>query len=228
MLYKHKLFTLNIKTKNVFDKNNKELRLTGNSYRLLVLLCQNGAANIKEIGEYLDDKKDYDANHIRQYRYKINSIIGDNLVKYRNTVYYINGKVDEVSSEEDIKLAKNDRNTVFLHTNTVELNKNNNLFVDKSKVPAFISILFLAFSFFHWPYGYYTLMRLIVSLSAVYYAYNIYQKKHKINLWFWGLIGVALLFNPVFPVYFYDRLIWGIIDILIIIFLISFLKYAKI
>jgi len=54
MVYKHHSFTLDTESRKVFDENNKELRLTGNSYRLLVFLCENKTANITEIGDYLD------------------------------------------------------------------------------------------------------------------------------------------------------------------------------
>jgi len=50
MIYKHNQFTLNTESKKVFDENGKELRLTGNAYRMLEFLCKNKSANLTEIG----------------------------------------------------------------------------------------------------------------------------------------------------------------------------------
>ena len=46
MIYKHQYFILDTDSKKVFDENNKELRLTGNAYRMLVFLCENKNANL--------------------------------------------------------------------------------------------------------------------------------------------------------------------------------------
>lgn len=65
MIYKHNYFILDTDTKKVLDENNKELRLAGNSYRVLVFLCANNSGTVTDIGGYLDFAKDYDENHIR-------------------------------------------------------------------------------------------------------------------------------------------------------------------
>jgi len=91
MFYKHPKFTLDKKSKRIFDENNKELRLTGNAYRLLVFLCENKNANLTEIGIFLDWAKEYKENHIRQYRYKINNIIGEDIIRYENGIYSLIG-----------------------------------------------------------------------------------------------------------------------------------------
>ena len=78
-------------------------------------------------------------------------------------------------------------------------------------------LLFLAI--FHLPIGYYTFMRIGVSLSA-FYLLNI-EIKRGINIWviIIGVIGV--LFNPIFPVYLGSKSIWLPIDIITcVIFLI--------
>ena len=38
MIYKHKFFVLDPESRKVYDENGKELRLTGNAYRMLVFL----------------------------------------------------------------------------------------------------------------------------------------------------------------------------------------------
>jgi len=114
MFYKHQFFTLNTDIRKVFDENNKELKITGNSFRVLVFLCERGQATITDIGDALDQAKDYDEDHIRQYRYKINTIIGKNIVKYENKIYFIDGGTKKAENKDTLILDKNDRNTDLL------------------------------------------------------------------------------------------------------------------
>ena len=107
MIYKHPYFKLDTKSKKVFDENNKELSLTGNAYRLLVFLCGKNNATLTDINDYFDPTgaKDYTENHIRQYRYKINSIIGHSIVAYKNNIYSINDTILKYESIADSELA---------------------------------------------------------------------------------------------------------------------------
>jgi len=100
MIYKHQYFKLDAESKKIFDENNKELVLTGNAYRLLVFLCGKNNATLTDINDYFDPAgaKDYTENHIRQYRYKINSIIGHSIIAYKNNIYSINGAVSKNES----------------------------------------------------------------------------------------------------------------------------------
>jgi hypothetical protein len=116
MIYKHQYFQLNAESKKVFDENGKELILTGNAYRMLVFLCEKKNANLTQIGEYLDFAKDYNENHLRQYRYKINTIIGKNVIEYKNSIYSLIGE-----AKEDINLSKIERNTDLLHADIIKL-----------------------------------------------------------------------------------------------------------
>lgn len=60
------------------------------------------------------------------------------------------------------------------------------------------------------PYGYYTFLRLTVFVSGLFLAYQLYEKKsHGLSL---VLAGLALLFNPIIPVYL-TREAWLPIDI---------------
>ena len=87
MIYKHQDFILNTESKKVVDENGKKLRITGNTYRVLVFLCEKKNATLTEIGTYLDWAKEYTENHIRQYRHKINNTIGSDVIEYENGVY---------------------------------------------------------------------------------------------------------------------------------------------
>ncbi|MCX6766603.1 MAG: formylglycine-generating enzyme family protein [Candidatus Moranbacteria bacterium] len=95
MIFKHRYFKLNTASKRVFDENNKELALTGNAYRLLVFLCHKQNATLTDINDFFDPAgaKEYTENHVRQYRHKINSLIGYNVVVYKNNIYSIGGSM---------------------------------------------------------------------------------------------------------------------------------------
>lgn len=127
MIYIHQYFKLDTKSKKVFDENNKELVLTGNAYRLLVFLCAKNNANLTDINDYFDPAgaKNYTENHVRQYRYKINSIIGHSIVTYKNNIYSINGTL--IKNETDIILKP-----VILETQKIEKNSSKENLSDKN------------------------------------------------------------------------------------------------
>jgi len=100
MLYKHKRFTINTKIRKIYDEHNRVLRITGNAYRVFVFLCRNGPSTVTQIGDHLDHAKDYRENHIRQYRYKINTVLSADIVKYENKMYFITGNVQTLPEWE--------------------------------------------------------------------------------------------------------------------------------
>ncbi len=66
------------------------------------------------------------------------------------------------------------------------------------------------------PYGYFTFLRFVVCCVAIYLAYKIYQDKNdSLMVWLFG--GIAILFNPIIPIYL-QRGQWIIIDLLVGIF----------
>ena len=230
MIYKHQYFSLNKDKRIVFDENNKELRLTGNAFRVLVFLCEKLNANVTEIGDYLDWAKDYDENHIRQYRYKTNTVIGHDVIKYNNSIYSLVGNIEKCE-----KIEKNDRNTDLLHDDSVESKKNDeeNIMqkinkIKFSKNPAIIVSILSILALFSMPYGFYTLLRIIITIIAAYYVYYIYQQNliEEMSLWFWGLIFFALLFNPIFPVYL-NREVWAPINIITAVFFVAMAQRNK-
>lgn len=106
MTYKHQYFKLDTRSKKVLDENNKELVLTGNAYRLLVFLCSKKNATITDINDHFDPAgaKDYTEDHVRQYRYKINSIVGHGIIAYKNNIYSIDGPVLLYENNEELEL----------------------------------------------------------------------------------------------------------------------------
>ena len=234
MYYKHKYFILDIDKRVVTDENGKELRLTGNAYRVLVFLCVNQSGTVTDIGDFLDHAKDYDENHLRQYRYKINSIIGHDVVKYQNSIYSIEGDVEETKHQPN-----SNRNTDLLHPERVQSEVNpNQIGMQKKKpkkpkkisiIPAFIAIAVMLLSFFDWSsYSYYTFLKFVVTAVTIYYAYYLYAELKEKGIWFWLLVGIAILFNPLVPIYLYDKSVWMVIDVIVIGYLITLLiKFRK-
>ena len=79
-------------------------------------------------------------------------------------------------------------------------------------------LVFLIAAVGPWPYGYYTLLRLIVFASAAFIAYRGLSVRSSDAL-SWGFVVLALLYNPVFRVHF-ERETWSVIN------LVSAIPYA--
>ena len=166
MYYSHKYFNLDLKVRKIFDENQKELCLTGNAYRVLVFLCENGPSTVTNIGDDLDRIKDYNEDHIRQYRYKINTIIGHDVMKYENKMYFIDGKiekVEEINKNNNVILDKNERNTVLLRAEEY----------NKSKKANILKIFYKSKLF--WP------LIIIVIIGIIFSAYLILKPKCNIK-----------------------------------------------
>jgi len=231
MIYRYQHFKLDTDNRTVVDENNKQLRLTGNAYRVLVFLCANKSGTVTEIGGFLDWAKDYDENHLRQYRYKINTIVGHDVVNYQNGVYLLTGNIEKSKNGEEIV-----RNTDLLQGVDVKSeseSKDSNMAKPKSaklnKIPAIIASIVLLLSFIDWPsYSYYTFMKIIVTGMAIYYAYYLYNVLKRKDFWFLILVVIAIIFNPIVPIYLYDKSIWMVIDIVVIGFLVGLIsKFRK-
>lgn len=93
--------------------------------------------------------------------------------------------------------------------------------IKNKKILTIIASGFLFFALFDGlPYGYFTLLRFVVCAVGFYLAYKIYEED-KESLWVWAFAGIAILFNPIIPIY-RQRGQWVIIDLVIgIIFLAS-------
>ena len=74
-------------------------------------------------------------------------------------------------------------------------------------IPA--AVLFVGI--FPLPIGYYTFLRLVVTAAAAYIAYQTFQTDKKSG-WIWIFGFVAILFNPLIPIYL-DKEIWMVIDL---------------
>jgi hypothetical protein len=88
-----------------------------------------------------------------------------------------------------------------------------------------IVMLLLAIPYGVWPYGYYILLRWVVTGTALFVLWTAYDSKKTPWLWIMGV--VALLFNPIAPIYL-DKDTWVVIDFIVAgLFLISIFKIKK-
>jgi len=73
-----------------------------------------------------------------------------------------------------------------------------------------------------WPYGYYILLRWIITASALFLVWSAHDLKKTFWVVLMGL--VAILFNPIAPIHL-DKETWVIIDFIVaILFLVSIFK----
>jgi hypothetical protein len=81
-----------------------------------------------------------------------------------------------------------------------------------SKIPALVSagLLILAVAS-RWPYGFYTMLRLVTCASAVYLAWQAGELNKK--SWVWLMGAMALIFNPLIPIRM-GRSDWAGVDLL--------------
>jgi len=88
-----------------------------------------------------------------------------------------------------------------------------------------IGMLLLAIPTGLWGYGYYVLLRWVVTGTALFILWTAYEFKKTTWLWIMGII--ALLFNPIAPIYL-DKDTWVVIDFIVaVIFLISIFKLRE-
>lgn len=63
------------------------------------------------------------------------------------------------------------------------------------------------------PYGYYTLLRILVCASTAYLAWQHYNYCAELTWWTLLLGFIAVLFNPIIPIHL-EREIWAPIDVI--------------
>ena len=74
------------------------------------------------------------------------------------------------------------------------------------------------------PIGYNILLRITVTIGAI--AIVVREFENGVNFWVLSFGLIAILFNPLIPVYLYDKDIWFTIDIVVaILFLIKSFSY---
>jgi len=74
------------------------------------------------------------------------------------------------------------------------------------------------------PYGYFQLLRWVVAGTAVYSGYLSYELDNK--AWVLVMVIIALLFNPIAPIYL-EKEIWVIIDVVVAVLMLVSLRFIK-
>ena len=75
-------------------------------------------------------------------------------------------------------------------------------------------IVVLVIALFPLPIGYYTLSRLVVSACALYYAIQFHKRNNTTYTWIYGFLVV--LYNPIIPIYLYEKFIWIVVNLITI------------
>lgn len=79
------------------------------------------------------------------------------------------------------------------------------------------------------PIGYYTLLRIIVFICSLYFCLKLFNKNKDIGsnqeLWFFGII--AIIYNPIIPVYLYAKLIWTVLNVITIYIFFKYKNHIK-
>ena len=85
-----------------------------------------------------------------------------------------------------------------------------------------IAMLLLAIPSGIWPYGYYVLLRWAVTAVALFVLWAAYVLERR--LWIFLMAIIAILFNPIVPIYL-DKGTWVVIDFIVAgLFLASIFK----
>ncbi len=64
------------------------------------------------------------------------------------------------------------------------------------------------------PAGYYTLVRIVVCMACVYASYLSYKSDEKVGIATVSFALLAILFNPIIPVYLRDKGLWTTVDLI--------------
>ena len=62
------------------------------------------------------------------------------------------------------------------------------------------------------PIGYYTILRILVTISAC--AIVVLEFENKLNFWVIIFCLIAIIFNPIIPVYLHNKAAWIPIDLI--------------
>ena len=82
------------------------------------------------------------------------------------------------------------------------------------KLTLLIPAIFLCVvPFFKFPYGIYTLLRIVVTLSAAFVIYDNYKKLNKVNVTIVIFSIILIVFNPLFPIRL-NKELWLPIDLI--------------
>ena len=73
-------------------------------------------------------------------------------------------------------------------------------------------LVVIGIGLFPMPYGYYFLLRLVVFVCAVYFAFQLNSRSDSTLVWVFGFF--ALLYNPFIPIYLGSKSIWVVVNLI--------------
>ena len=111
----------------------------------------------------------------------------------------------DVSRKKQNTGKKNYSENIFLYSNFSK-----EYLKEKNIIYALAFILCIT-AIFPMPYGFYILLRLVVTFVAVISALEL---KKEVNQFWYFFVGVAVLFNPLFPIYL-SKSVWVPIDLIV-------------
>ena len=83
----------------------------------------------------------------------------------------------------------------------------------------------LFFALLPLPYGFYTLLRIVVCAAAGYLAFREYRMKESATVWTVALAIIAVLFNPLIPVHL-SREVWAPVDVVAALVLVAHWRFG--
>jgi len=96
--------------------------------------------------------------------------------------------------------------------------------IGMERAPKIVASVMLLAALLPWPYGYYVLLRWVVCGVCAWSAYSAAQSQ-KVS-WAWALGIIAVMFNPIFPIYL-NRAVWTLIDIVAAAVLLCSIQHAR-
>ena len=77
------------------------------------------------------------------------------------------------------------------------------------------------------PMGYYTFMRIVVFIASCLIVLIEYKGSNNITIWTVLFALIAILFNPIIPIYLHNKDIWTTLDVIaaIIFFINGLIRY---
>ena len=79
------------------------------------------------------------------------------------------------------------------------------------KLTWILPIIVIALAILPMPYVYYSFLRIVICGCSIFFAIRLFENKQISFVWIFGFL--ALLYNPIVPVYLYEKEIWTLINI---------------
>ena len=76
-----------------------------------------------------------------------------------------------------------------------------------------LSIALLLIGLADLPTGYYIFLRIIVCIASCIGSYQSYQTDESVGIATISFALLAILFNPIIPIYLYDKDVWSVLDL---------------